>query len=85
MEMTVDTGKGYVPAAENRAEDAPIGLIPVDAVFSPVRRVAYRVEMPASGSGRTMTGWSWMSNRRHDRQTRLRWLHASCRTNSDVY
>jgi DNA-directed RNA polymerase subunit alpha len=33
-----------VPAAENRAEDAPIGLVPVDAVFSPVRRVAYRVE-----------------------------------------
>lgn len=44
MEMTVESGKGYVPAAENRAEDAPIGLVPVDAVFSPVRRVAYRVE-----------------------------------------
>jgi DNA-directed RNA polymerase subunit alpha len=44
MEMTVDTGKGYVPASDNRAEDAPIGLVPVDAVFSPVRRVAYRVE-----------------------------------------
>jgi DNA-directed RNA polymerase subunit alpha len=44
MELTVDSGKGYVPAAQNRAEDAPIGLIPVDAVFSPVRKVAYRVE-----------------------------------------
>ncbi len=44
MELTVDTGKGYVPAAENRPEDAPIGLIPVDAIYSPVRRVAYRVE-----------------------------------------
>ena len=44
MEMTVSGGKGYVPAAENRDEDAPIGLIPVDAVFSPVRKVAYRVE-----------------------------------------
>jgi len=44
MEMTVTTGKGYVAASENRAEDAPIGLIPVDAVFSPVRRVAFRVE-----------------------------------------
>jgi DNA-directed RNA polymerase subunit alpha len=44
MEFTVNTGKGYVPAAENRAEDAPIGLIPVDAIYSPVRRVAYRVE-----------------------------------------
>lgn len=44
MEFTVDTGKGYVPAAQNRAEDAPIGLVPVDALFSPVQKVAYRVE-----------------------------------------
>ena len=44
MEITVDSGKGYVPAAESREEDAPIGLVPVDALFSPVRRVAYRVE-----------------------------------------
>ncbi|WP_043340411.1 DNA-directed RNA polymerase subunit alpha [Belnapia moabensis] len=44
MELTVGTGKGYVPAAMNRPEDAPIGLIPVDAIYSPVRRVAYRVE-----------------------------------------
>jgi DNA-directed RNA polymerase subunit alpha len=44
MELTVSTGKGYVPAAQNRPEDAPIGLIPIDAIYSPVRRVAYRVE-----------------------------------------
>ncbi len=44
MELVVGTGKGYVPAAQNRPEDAPIGLIPVDAIYSPVRRVAYRVE-----------------------------------------
>ena len=44
MEMTVETGKGYVASTQNRPEDAPIGLIPVDAVFSPVRKVAYRVE-----------------------------------------
>ena len=44
MELIIDTGKGYVPASENRPEDAPIGLIPVDAIYSPVRRVAYRVE-----------------------------------------
>ena len=44
MELTVETGKGYVPAAESREEDWPIGLVPVDAIFSPVRRVAYRVE-----------------------------------------
>jgi len=44
VEMTVNTGKGYVPASQSRAEDAPIGLIPVDAVFSPVRRVAFRID-----------------------------------------
>jgi DNA-directed RNA polymerase subunit alpha len=44
MEFTVETGKGYVAGNQNRAEDAPIGLIPVDAVFSPVRRVAYKIE-----------------------------------------
>ncbi len=44
MELTVENGKGYVPALQNRPEDAPIGLIPVDALFSPVRKVSYRVE-----------------------------------------
>ena len=44
MEMTVETGKGYVPAVANRAEDSPIGLIPVDAIYSPVRQVSYRIE-----------------------------------------
>jgi|TARA_R110002126_G_scaffold13118_1_gene55783 DNA-directed RNA polymerase subunit alpha len=44
MEMTVNTGKGYCPAAQNRPEDAPVGLIPVDSVFAPVRKVTYEVE-----------------------------------------
>ena len=44
MEMTVESGKGYVPAALNRAEDAPIGLVPVDALFSPISRVSYKVD-----------------------------------------
>ncbi len=44
MELTVESGKGYVAAAQSRAEDAPIGLIPVDALFSPVKKVAYKVE-----------------------------------------
>ena len=44
MELTVAAGKGYVPAAQNRPADAPIGLIPVDALYSPVRQVAYKVE-----------------------------------------
>ncbi|MCB1531910.1 MAG: DNA-directed RNA polymerase subunit alpha [Alphaproteobacteria bacterium] len=44
MEMTVDMGKGYRPASQNRPEEAPVGLIPVDSVFSPVRKVSYEVE-----------------------------------------
>jgi DNA-directed RNA polymerase subunit alpha len=44
MELTVENGKGYVPASQNRPDDSPIGLIPIDAVFSPVRKVAYKVE-----------------------------------------
>jgi len=40
MELMVDIGKGYVPAAANRPADAPIGLIPVDALYSPVRPLA---------------------------------------------
>ncbi|MRG73721.1 DNA-directed RNA polymerase subunit alpha [Alphaproteobacteria bacterium HT1-32] len=44
MELTVETGKGYVAAAQNRAEDSPIGLIPVDAVFGPCKKVTYKVE-----------------------------------------
>ncbi len=43
MELTVENGKGYVPASQNRTDDAPIGLIPIDALFSPVKRVAYQV------------------------------------------
>jgi DNA-directed RNA polymerase subunit alpha len=44
IEFTVNNGKGYIAAAQNRPEDAPIGLIPVDAIFSPVRKVSYKVE-----------------------------------------
>jgi DNA-directed RNA polymerase subunit alpha len=49
MEFTVQGGKGYVPAERNRPEDAPIGLIAVDALYSPVKRVAYRVEPTRQG------------------------------------
>ena len=44
LELTVESGKGYVAAAQNVPEEAPIGLIPIDAVFSPVRQVSYKVE-----------------------------------------
>src|SRR5688572_17371437 len=39
MEFTVEIGKGYVPASQMVQEDKPIGLIPIDAIFSPVKRV----------------------------------------------
>ena len=44
MELTADSGKGYVPAVGNRPIDAPIGLIPVDSLYSPVRQVSYKVD-----------------------------------------
>ncbi|MEJ0062733.1 MAG: DNA-directed RNA polymerase subunit alpha [Alphaproteobacteria bacterium] len=44
MELTVENGKGYVPASASRKEDQPIGLIPVDALYSPVKKVGFKVE-----------------------------------------
>ena len=49
MEFTVNTGKGYVPADRNRPEDAPIGLIPVDSLYSPVKKISYKVENTREG------------------------------------
>ena len=49
MEFTVNTGKGYVAADRYRAEDAPIGLIPIDSLYSPVKKVSYRVENTREG------------------------------------
>jgi DNA-directed RNA polymerase subunit alpha len=44
LELQVRRGRGYVPAEENRPADAPIGLIPLDAIFSPIRNVTYTIE-----------------------------------------
>ncbi len=49
MELTVDVGKGYVPAVANRPADAPIGLIPVDSLYSPIRQVSYKVDKTRVG------------------------------------
>jgi DNA-directed RNA polymerase subunit alpha len=49
MEFQVDMGKGYVQADRNRPDDAPIGLIPVDSLYSPVKKVSYRVENTREG------------------------------------
>jgi DNA-directed RNA polymerase subunit alpha len=43
LEVTVGTGKGYVLAEKNKTEDMPIGTIPIDSIFSPVRKVNYTV------------------------------------------
>ena len=43
MELTVEQGRGYVPAEENKSEDDPLGMIPVDSLFSPIRKVNYQV------------------------------------------
>jgi DNA-directed RNA polymerase subunit alpha len=49
VELTVKTGKGYVSADKNRPEDAPIGLIPIDAIYSPVKKVSYEVTPTREG------------------------------------
>jgi DNA-directed RNA polymerase subunit alpha len=47
--MTIGRGRGYRPAEENKSPDQPIGVIPIDSIFSPVRRVAYAVEQARVG------------------------------------
>lgn len=49
IEMTASMGKGYVPAERNRPDDAPIGLIPVDSLYSPVKKVSYRIANTREG------------------------------------
>ena len=49
MELTVNTGNGYVAAEKNKPEDAPIGLIPIDAIYSPVKKVSYDVQPTREG------------------------------------
>ncbi len=47
--LTIGRGRGYRPAEENKSADQPIGVIPIDSIFSPVRRVAYNVEQARVG------------------------------------
>jgi len=49
MELTVNTGKGYVAADKNKPEDAPIGMISIDAIYSPVKKVSYDVQPTREG------------------------------------
>lgn len=50
MEFTVSTGRGYVSANDNRTADTPLGVIPIDSIFSPVKRVTFKVEHSRVGS-----------------------------------
>ncbi len=49
MTLTVGRGRGYVPAEQNRGPETTIGVVPIDSIFSPVRRVAYEVEAARVG------------------------------------
>jgi len=49
MELTVNSGKGYVPAELNKQDDPPLGLIPVDSLFSPVKKVSYSISTAREG------------------------------------
>tara|TARA_Y100000590_G_scaffold468406_1_gene651066 strand:- start:721 stop:1746 length:1026 start_codon:yes stop_codon:yes gene_type:complete len=49
MELTANTGKGYSPSEKNKMDDAPLGLITIDALFSPVKKVSYTVENAREG------------------------------------
>ena len=50
MELIVSTGKGYVSANKNKKDDSPLGLIAIDSLFSPVKKVSYSVDTTRSGS-----------------------------------
>jgi DNA-directed RNA polymerase subunit alpha len=47
--LTIGRGRGYSPAEENKSEDQPLGVIPIDSIFSPIRRAAYSVDTARVG------------------------------------
>jgi len=49
MELTANSGKGYCPADKNKSDDSPLGLIPIDSLFSPVKKVSFIVENAREG------------------------------------
>jgi len=49
MYLTVGRGRGYSPAEDNKTDDQPIGVIPIDSIFSPIRRASYRVDSARVG------------------------------------
>jgi DNA-directed RNA polymerase subunit alpha len=49
MYLTIGRGRGYSPAEENKTEEAPIGVVPIDSIFSPIRRASYNVDSARVG------------------------------------
>ncbi len=49
MYLTIGRGRGYSPAEDNKTDDQPIGVIPIDSIFSPIRRASYRVDSARVG------------------------------------
>jgi DNA-directed RNA polymerase subunit alpha len=49
MYLTIGRGRGYSPAEDNKTEDQPIGVIPIDSIFSPIKRASYRVDSSRVG------------------------------------
>src|SRR5213078_4559123 len=49
MYLTIGRGRGYSPADENKSDDKPIGVVPIDSIFSPIRRTAYSVDSARVG------------------------------------
>ncbi len=50
MELVVNTGKGYVLSQKNKSDDTPLGMIAIDSLFSPVKRVSYKIDTTREGA-----------------------------------
>ena len=50
MELIVNTGRGYVLAQKNKSEETPLGMIAIDSLFSPVKRVSYKIDTTREGA-----------------------------------
>tara|TARA_Y100000816_G_scaffold194576_1_gene142105 strand:+ start:192 stop:1223 length:1032 start_codon:yes stop_codon:yes gene_type:complete len=50
MELIVNNGRGYVLAQKNKSEDTPLGMIPIDSLFSPVKKVSFKIDNSRAGA-----------------------------------
>lgn len=55
MNVAIKTGRGYVPASENKTDDMPIGVIPVDSLFSPIKKLTTKLKVLVLVREMTMT------------------------------